>query len=790
MQSDFRRSGELFFSFGTTLIFLVLAILGMIYHEMWRDEYHIWVLAQDSASLADLYRNAGSEGHPLLWYILVWLATKVSSSPAAIQILSLTFSVGAVFIILRYAPFKRLHRVLAVSGYFMLFEYTTFARVYSLSFFLIILIAALLSQQRNKLLLVGVLILLLAQTTFYGMILAACFTAYILLSKRKSKSYIAAGISLVGIVISIAEVYRQIMNWGFFDIPKDETPKGIGWIADQFGIFTEAFLPIPDFRTDHFWNSNIIADLHPAAAALSGLAMIAIAMLVVFKASKHNLKYFFVFVLGIGAMTIFSFFFLRGWERHHGHMFLLLFVVLWWIASDNKQSENKRSIPSWFLSVILLVQVPGGVYALAQDFLKPFSHAEALGNFINSSDFEHVIISGSHDYTLIGAAAISNRKFYFPESQKFANYPYWDIRRRDDLRDNTTVIKRAYELFQTTGRDVMLVLSKPQFEAITPENIKPLTGIHPATIEFDLRTLGEYSGAIVEDENYLLYMLTHDNSNPLPMPTQPGTDVPIKANSPLERRELQYEIEGFSIDRRRIRIEGWGYAPELDSATTKRSISFKDGATTYNQEFYPIDREDVRDSLQNPKAFNSGFALETYALGFPPGRYVVGIYYWDAAGRVAYAETPYQYQVVDPALKFPFGGQQALIFFPFETHITSSAKEPLPEYHIHFEKSLEGPDVIVVNGFVWPEGKNYDPFYSVAVHFKGHGKSYFAGVNRVPDPELTASQQLHSSILPKFTARISKQTLDKGQYELSLLIIHADGSVERFQPQVPIRITI
>jgi hypothetical protein len=44
----------------------VLLGLLLAHHEMWRNELQAWLLARDSDSLAELWRNTRYEEHPLL----------------------------------------------------------------------------------------------------------------------------------------------------------------------------------------------------------------------------------------------------------------------------------------------------------------------------------------------------------------------------------------------------------------------------------------------------------------------------------------------------------------------------------------------------------------------------------------------------------------------------------------------------------------------------------------------------------------------------------------------------
>jgi hypothetical protein len=62
-------------------LFVALGLVGILHHEMWRDEAEIWLIARDSGSLRELFRNMHTEGHPALWYLLVYTVSRLSSNP-------------------------------------------------------------------------------------------------------------------------------------------------------------------------------------------------------------------------------------------------------------------------------------------------------------------------------------------------------------------------------------------------------------------------------------------------------------------------------------------------------------------------------------------------------------------------------------------------------------------------------------------------------------------------------------------------------------------------------------
>jgi hypothetical protein len=68
-----------------TVIFFVVVALGMAHHEPWRDELQAWMIARDSGSLPELFQNIRYEGHPAGWHLLLFVLSRVTRNPAAMQ---------------------------------------------------------------------------------------------------------------------------------------------------------------------------------------------------------------------------------------------------------------------------------------------------------------------------------------------------------------------------------------------------------------------------------------------------------------------------------------------------------------------------------------------------------------------------------------------------------------------------------------------------------------------------------------------------------------------------------
>jgi hypothetical protein len=84
------------YSLFITLGYFIIALIGVLHHEMWRDEFQAYLVSRDSHSFAELVANNKYEGHPLLWYTLLYWLTAFTENPLALQFLNLAFAIGAV----------------------------------------------------------------------------------------------------------------------------------------------------------------------------------------------------------------------------------------------------------------------------------------------------------------------------------------------------------------------------------------------------------------------------------------------------------------------------------------------------------------------------------------------------------------------------------------------------------------------------------------------------------------------------------------------------------------------
>ena len=108
-----------YFPFLLTGVYFILSLIGILNHEMWRDEYQAWMVASDAHSIPELFQNLKYEGNPVLWHAFLFILSRFSDEAILMQILHIVISTSFIFLIARYSPFSLLQK--STSGIRVLF---------------------------------------------------------------------------------------------------------------------------------------------------------------------------------------------------------------------------------------------------------------------------------------------------------------------------------------------------------------------------------------------------------------------------------------------------------------------------------------------------------------------------------------------------------------------------------------------------------------------------------------------------------------------------------------------
>lgn len=409
-----------------TLLFFALSLIGILNHELWLDESHHWLLGRDSVSLIDLINNTRYEGHPILWNLIIYSISRFTLNPIWMQFIHIAISSTVVFIFLKKSPFNWTFKILFIFGYFMFFEYNIISRNYSLGLLFLLLACSIYNKRDDKFILLCIYLSLAINThLIFSVVSFALFLTLLFESHLKKNLYkklfsVGSLIILISIVISVIQIIPP-SDTSFFETFRQKSL--LQKLMPGFTSFFKGILPIPDFRTIHFWNSNIFVNLSLTVSAILSIMVYAIPLLL-FKRRKNTL--FFVYIALIG-IQIFFFATQRSAARFFGMTFIVLIMGLWLDYYNRERSKNqlKSSRVTLFIYSILFIHFCSGIYACTMDLIYPFSVSKKVKSVLKDNNLLHEKVVTPFCEGTIFAPYLKN-KIYFLCSNDYDSFCKWN----------------------------------------------------------------------------------------------------------------------------------------------------------------------------------------------------------------------------------------------------------------------------------------------------------------------------------------------------------------------------
>ena len=485
-----------------TLAFLVFAAVGVANHEMWRDEHHAWLLARDASSPVQLFENLQWDMTPGFWHFLLWIVTRFTHDPAAMQLLNLAFATAAAWIVLRFSPFDFRIRLLIVFGYYLGYEYAVISRVYALGTLFVFSICALWIRRHEHAIVIGLLLTLLANTpSLYGVVAAGFFL--MLFGVDFVRHADARKGSLTALLIGGAGTFSALLQ----TLPRGNNPFAAGKataalelsrIETVVQFLASIFVPIPDASRHGWWNSNIVTGRSVALdVAIAAVAM-ALAVWLLWR-SRALLASWLVATGGVMFAA-----YQGGFVgmRHGGYVAILLVAALWLARTAPEALPNARR-QELALAVLFAISVAGGVTAWLEELTTEFSAAERTALWLRENDLDRVPIAGADDFVVASLASLLDLdRIYYPQRGEWGTFVSWDPKRRL----NTTLGEATADVAGkvTASHEPMLfVLTRPPTRhGPGGETVIPDAMVAPGV---RARLLAAFTDSVVEDERMFVY---------------------------------------------------------------------------------------------------------------------------------------------------------------------------------------------------------------------------------------------------------------------------------------------
>ena len=496
-----RRSIDFLVLSGVFIIYAVLAGYAMIHHELWGDEIHSWNIAKASNGFFDLISKTRYEGHPPLWYIILWTISKFTHDPTSIQIAHVVIACLAVFLILFFSPFPLIIKTLIPFGYFFLFEYAVLSRNYTIGLLLAFCICIVMHKEfKGKLFTYYLLLFLLSNSHLLALLLAVSLQLYFLLKLKEEKK--TSKLLLKHAVMSIAVLLPSV----YFIFPPADSSLSTNYWLDRWNIEhlsaivyspVRAFAPIPMWLEYHFWDTNFIigtGDLKffPRWTVLSfsiGAMLVSLFLL----DREKKAFYFFLAYFFLAALVSLIIPFTNA--RHVGFIFIAFLIALWFY--NLYQPLDKIRI--FIVTLLLCAQLPGTVIALTKDIKYPFSNAYRVNELLKKIPERENIVT---DYWCLNVlSAFTDKPYYCLDLKREASYLLWNSELNAALKRTDRYSEGLSDFMNQRSVNKVYMISIQRLGKL-PQMDKRLPTL------FRVKQIDQIEGAIEKGGDLYLYEIT------------------------------------------------------------------------------------------------------------------------------------------------------------------------------------------------------------------------------------------------------------------------------------------
>jgi len=459
-------------------VYFAITLFGILHHEIWLDEAQHFLIARDSTSISTLFTNMKYDGHVQLWnYLLFFITHYISTKVIALQVFHLLIVNAAAFVLLRYAPFSLLVKILVLTGYYFLFEYSLISRNYAMGILFLFTACAFIGR-KDRQWIVAIMCLLMCVTHLFFLFAATgllIYTAYNSITVKKAQHglVLIACCYAVGVLLAFAQMRQIPPDNTYFHPEKVHVSDLKNPSYTIYGI-SRGFLPMQNISDAHPWGTYAFDRMNRFVKVLVSLSLLAYPFFLL-RRNRAPLLFFYT-----TALLLLAFFFISQMlaSRYFGMYFIFLLAALW---LQGKQQTSLPSIPSAPLLrlsfyCMLLLQVVAGIYAYAMDARRPFSLGESVAGYIKGHYKEDIpIVMDGYGGGPAVSAYLQDRLYYMDIGMQ-GSYCIWKRSYfpipRKPIEDEFLNLNIGDKFVMVSTRDLAYVV---QGRETLPYTIKPLT---------------------------------------------------------------------------------------------------------------------------------------------------------------------------------------------------------------------------------------------------------------------------------------------------------------------------
>ncbi len=432
------------------VLWAILAVYGMMHHEIWRDEMRALSIAIQSESILDLPGNLINEGHPVLWYFILKIGFLIFNSNFVLPVFSILTAFAIAYLLIKKSPFPLWFSALIIFGPWCLYDYGINARNYAIGALFMLLFAFWKRNKPQSVFPAFVFLALAVQSNVYSAMLCMMLSAWLLMESYLSKQNLKPtlfGTLLVSLSFLFALYVTMPDSSSIVLVSEQQNLKvlskiwdvGFGFISDPIGILYVPFKYGHGLLTAIFWLS-----------------------LLVFVSKPRILL--FVFLTEV-LMSFFALYYRMNYLQHWG-IWVYIFLLMYWINYDGlrlriSDSRFKFVLKQTGLAVFSLLML-SNVYRCYADYSYDIhtlrSDSKDFGKWFKKNIKADDIIIAEPDYVMESAMYYNYHPYYLPREKRFNTYVHFTTANNRFM--SLENLHHIADSFKNTGKTTYLILGK------------------------------------------------------------------------------------------------------------------------------------------------------------------------------------------------------------------------------------------------------------------------------------------------------------------------------------------
>lgn len=390
--SESARAERRFIWFSWAFFAIALAVITRA-HELYLDEAQAWLNAERSHGLAALFSRFHYDGHPALWYLLLYGPAHLSPDMVWMKLLNYCFSLILALLILSWRQIRLLDRTLVVFSVFVFFYMGVVARSYALSGVLLVAAARSFSSGKRWHWPAILFLCLAINTHFLAIPLsAAIFIWFYWLQPKFSMEGAVAKlrdrqfwVSVAFLALALFLCYLSVRPAKDLYMPQYER-KGLSPLEDltlAVGAVFHYFIVFPAGLLSSYWKQELSPYSSPSllAAALT-IALLGVAL----GALPHRAARCFA-LFSFLLWTLCISFTVHTPTAFHTSFLFITYLVAMGLPSSRlpDQSAGDHQVRAQLIAIGLSVQIVSTVIFSTFEINRPFSGAKPTADWLSSS---------------------------------------------------------------------------------------------------------------------------------------------------------------------------------------------------------------------------------------------------------------------------------------------------------------------------------------------------------------------------------------------------------------------